>query len=67
MTEQEIKLKIENEKEMKKAAFEILNLTEQREEAIANENYDLSFEFECEQRSYAEALAEMILNIGGKK
>jgi len=52
--------------EMKKAAWEILNHTEQREEAIANDNHDLTFEIECEQRSYAEALAELILNIGEK-
>ena len=52
--------------EMKKAAFEILNYTEMREEALVNDNYDLSFELECEQRSYAEALAELILEIGEK-
>ncbi len=53
--------------EMKKAAFEVLNHTEMRIEALANDNYDLTFEIECEQRSYAEALAEMILEIGGKE
>ncbi len=52
--------------EMKKAAFEILNHNEMREEAIANDNHDLIFEIECEQRSYAEALAELILEIGTK-
>lgn len=52
--------------EMKKAAFEILNHNEMREEAIANDNHDLTFEIECEQRSYAEALAELILEIGEK-
>jgi len=52
--------------EMKKSAFEILNHTEMREEAIANDNHDLTFEIECEQRSYAEALAELILEIGEK-
>lgn len=53
--------------EMKKAAFEILNHNEMREEAIANDNHDLIFEIECEQRSYAEALAEIILEIGSKE
>jgi len=52
--------------EMKKLAFEILNLTEQREEALANDNHDLSFELECEQRNYAEELAMKILEIGAK-
>ena len=52
--------------DMKKAAFEILNHMEMREEAIANDNHDLIFEIECEQRSYAEALAELILEIGEK-
>ena len=52
--------------EMKKAAFEILNHNEMREEAIANDNHDSIFEIECEQRSYAEALAELILEIGTK-
>ena len=52
--------------EMKKSAWEILNHTEMREEAIENDNHDLIFEIECEQRSYAEALAELILNIEGK-
>ena len=55
--------------EMKKISWEILNLTEQREEALSNENYDLSFSLECEQRNYAESIAELILEIGtgGKK
>jgi len=52
--------------EMKKLAWEILNLTEQREEALANDNHDLSFELECDQRNYAESLAELILEIGEK-
>ena len=50
--------------EMKKSAFEILNHTEMREEALANDNYDLIENIEEEQRSYAEALAELILEIG---
>ena len=52
--------------DMKKAAYEILNHNEMREEAIANDNHDLIFEIECEQRSYAEALAELVLEIGEK-
>lgn len=52
--------------EMRKAAYEILNHQEMREEAIANDNHDLVFEIECEQREYAEALAELILKIGEK-
>jgi len=52
--------------EMRKAAYEILNHQEMREEAIANDNHDLVFEIECEQRDYAEALAELILEIGEK-
>ena len=51
---------------MKKLAYEILNQIEQREEAIANDNHDLLFEIECEQRDYAIALAEEILEIGVK-
>ena len=52
--------------DMKKAAWEIMNHTEMREEAIANDNYDLVENIEEEQRSYAEALAELILEIGAK-
>lgn len=51
--------------EIIKLAQEILEQTEQREEALEAENYSKSFEIECDQRGNAEALAILILE--GKK
>ncbi len=49
---------------MRLLAWGILNQDKKREEAIADDNSDLIFEIECEQRDLADTLANLILEEG---
>ena len=49
--------------EMEKLAYEIMNKSEERDEAYANDNSGLAYNIEIEQRDSAEELAMIILNL----